>query len=56
MMHAFNDLLSTDYGLMSLVVLAICIFMMVFIGRFVARQIRQDTDAHERALRESSVH
>lgn len=40
-MKLFNDLISTDYGLMSLVVIAITLGMSVFFGRFFARKMRE---------------
>ncbi|WP_424192178.1 DUF3149 domain-containing protein [Ampullimonas aquatilis] len=50
-MKALQDFLTTDYGLMSLVVIAVAIYMMVFIFRFAMRHIREDT---ERARLEQS--
>lgn len=43
-MKALQDFLTTDYGLMSLVVIAVAIYMMVYIFRFVMRHIREDTE------------
>lgn len=47
-MHALNDFLTTDYGLMSAVVIVLVIAMGAWIGRYVSRQIDIDTAAHER--------
>lgn len=44
-MKALQDFLTTDYGLMSLVVIAITLGMGVFYGRFFARHIKADTEA-----------
>jgi hypothetical protein len=44
-MKALQDFLTTDYGLMSLVVIAITLGMGVFYGRFFASHIKADTEA-----------
>lgn len=44
-MKALSDLLSTDYGLMSLVVIAFVIFMSVWFGRFFKRHMDEDAAA-----------
>lgn len=41
-MKALTDLLSTDYGLMSLLVIAFTIFMSIWFGRFFKRHIEED--------------
>lgn len=48
-MHALRDFISTDYGLMSLAVIAITLGMGAFYTRYFINHIRQDT---ERAARE----
>lgn len=50
-MHAWKDFLTTDYGLMSLAVIAFTLVMGAYISRFVKRHIKEDTEAHERELR-----
>lgn len=44
-MHALIDFFSTDYGLMSAVVLAITVGMLFFYIRFFLQHIKQDTEA-----------
>lgn len=56
MMHAINDFLTTDYGLMSLAVIAFCVIMPLYIATYIGRKVRQDAEAHERALREGNAH
>lgn len=51
-MAALKDFFSTDYGLMSAVVIAITLGMGVFFARFFARNMREDA---ERAAREQST-
>ncbi|MCP4637175.1 MAG: DUF3149 domain-containing protein [Methyloversatilis sp.] len=48
-MKAWSDLLTTDYGLMSLVVIAIVIFMSVWFSRFFKRHMDEDAAAAARA-------
>ncbi|HEY1091877.1 MULTISPECIES: DUF3149 domain-containing protein [Methyloversatilis] len=48
-MKALSDLLSTDYGLMSLVVIAIVIFMSIWFGRFFKRHMDEDAAAAAKA-------
>jgi uncharacterized membrane-anchored protein len=50
-MKALQDFVSTDYGLMSLVVIAMTLGMAVFFARYFARHIKLDTEAAERAAR-----
>ncbi|MBK7314902.1 DUF3149 domain-containing protein [Candidatus Aalborgicola defluviihabitans] len=50
-MQALKDFLTTDYGLMSLAGLAFMFAMLGYIARFVARHVKEDTEAHERELR-----
>ena len=51
-MQALTDFLTTDYGLMSLGVIAFTLIMGAYIGRFVARHIKEATEAHDSAVRE----
>lgn len=51
-MHALKDFLSTDYGLMSLAVIAATLGMGVFFARYFVTHIRQDA---ERARREAAA-
>lgn len=48
-MHALKDFLSTDYGLMSAVVIAITLGMGVFYARYIMKHIREDAEAAARA-------
>ena len=48
-MKAWSDLLTTDYGLMSLVVIAIVVFMSVWFSRFFKRHMDEDAAAAARA-------
>ncbi len=41
-MHAIQDFLSTDYGLMSAAVIAITLGMAVFFTRFFIRHMHED--------------
>ncbi len=51
-MHALQDFLTTDYGLMSAGVLVFTLGMGVFFARYMARHIREDG---ERAAREATA-
>ena len=44
-MHALNDFFTTDYGLMSAVVIAFILGMSVFFIAYFRRHIREDTAA-----------
>ena len=46
-MKLFNDLISTDYGLMSLAVIAITLGMSVFFARYFSRKMRE-SEAEQR--------
>ncbi len=48
-MHALKDFLTTDYGLMSLVVIAFMLGMGVFFARFFLRHMREDEAAAKAA-------
>lgn len=48
-MAALKDFFSTDYGLMSAVVIAITLGMGVWYARFFARNIARDAAAAEKA-------
>ena len=52
-MHALKDFLSTDYGLMSAVVIAITLGMGVFYARYIMKHIREDAEAAARAGKET---
>jgi len=47
-MHALRDFFTTDYGLLSAVVIAATLAMGVFYARFFQRHIREDTEAEAR--------
>lgn len=55
-MQALTNFLTTDYGLMSLGVIAFTLVMGAYIGRFVARHIKEDTERHDREVREGRAH
>lgn len=48
-MHALQDFLTTDYGLMSLTVIAITLGMGVFFARYFLRHMREDEVAAKAA-------
>jgi Protein of unknown function (DUF3149) len=48
-MHALRDFFSTDYGLLSALVIAFTLGMGVFFQRFIVHNIRKDTEAAARA-------
>ena len=50
-MHALRDFFSTDYGLLSALVIAITLGMGVFFQRFIAHNIRKDAEAAARAAK-----
>ena len=50
-MHALIDFFSTDYGILSALVLATTIGMLVFYISYFMKHIRQDTEAAEQAAR-----
>lgn len=52
-MHALTDFLTTDYGLMSLGVIAFIFAMGGYIGWYVAKHIKEDTERHDRLVREA---
>ncbi len=47
-MKALQDFLTTDYGLMSLVVIVITLGMGAFYARYFAQHIKADTEAARR--------
>lgn len=48
-MHALRDFFTTDYGLLSAVVIAVTLGMGVFYTRYFLRHIKEDTEAAARA-------
>ncbi len=48
-MKAWSDLLTTDYGLMSLVVIVFVIYMSIWFSRFFKRHMDEDAAAAARA-------
>jgi heme/copper-type cytochrome/quinol oxidase subunit 2 len=48
-MKAWSDLLSTDYGLMSLAVILVVVFMSIWFSRFFTRHMNEDAAAAARA-------
>ena len=48
-MKAWSDLLSTDYGLMSLAVILVVVFMSIWFSRFFTRHMNEDAAAAGRA-------
>ena len=51
-MHALRDFFTTDYGLMSLAVIAFMFAMLGYIGWYVARHVKADVAEHDRLVRE----
>ncbi|HYR24517.1 MAG TPA: DUF3149 domain-containing protein [Aquabacterium sp.] len=51
-MHALIDFLTTDYGLMSLAVIAFIFVMGGYIAWFVNKHVKEDTAAHDKLVRE----
>jgi hypothetical protein len=51
-MQAWSDFFTTDYGLMSLIVIAFVFVIGGYIGWFVKKHIKEDTEAHDRLVRE----
>lgn len=52
-MHAWIDFFTTDYGLMSLAGLSIMFAMLGYIARYVSKHVKEDTDRHDRLVREA---
>lgn len=52
-MQAWIDFFTTDYGLMSLAVLAVMFAMLGYIGWYVAKHVKEDTERHDRLVREA---
>ena len=52
-MKAWIDFFTTDYGLMSMAVIAFMFVMLGFIWRYVARHVKEDTERHDRLVREA---
>ncbi len=48
-MHALRDFFTTDYGLLSAAVIAFTLGMGVFFARYMARHMREDGEAADRA-------
>ena len=53
-MHAINDLLSTDYGLMSAGVIAFTLVMGAFIAAYVSRHVKEEAAKHDAQMRKSA--
>jgi hypothetical protein len=51
-MQAWIDFFTTDYGLMSLAVIAFIIGMGAYIGWFVNKHVKEDTARHDKLLLE----
>jgi nitrate/TMAO reductase-like tetraheme cytochrome c subunit len=54
-MQAWIDFLTTDYGLMSLAVLVLMFVMLGYISWYVAKHVKEDTERHDRLVREGKV-
>ncbi len=54
-MQAWIDFLTTDYGLMSLAVIVFMFVMLSYIGWYVAKHVKEDTERHDRLVREGKV-
>lgn len=55
-MQAWIDFFTTDYGLMSLAVIAFMFVMLGYIGWYVARHVKADVAEHDRLVREGRAH
>mgnify|MGYP000576558851 CR=1 FL=1 len=55
-MHALRDFFTTDYGLMSLAVIAFMFVMLGYIAWYVAQHVKQDTERHDKDVREGRAH
>jgi len=53
-MHAINDLLSTDYGLMSVGVIAFTMVMAAYIAAYVARHVKEEAAKHDAQMKKSA--
>ena len=54
-MQAWIDFLTTDYGLMSLAVIVFMFVMLSYIGWYVAKHVKEDTERHDRLVREGKI-
>ena len=52
-MHAWIDLFTTDYGLLSLLAIVAMLGGLGYFLYFVNKHIKQDTERHDRLLREA---
>lgn len=52
-MHAWIDFFTTDYGLMSLLVIAFVFVIGGYIGWYANKHIKEDTERHDRLVREA---
>jgi hypothetical protein len=52
-MHALTDFLTTDYGLMSLAGLVFMLVMLGYIAWYVAKHVKEDTERHDKLVREA---
>ena len=52
-MQALTDFLTTDYGLMSLAVILVVFVIGGYIGWYVNKHIKEDTEHHDRLLQEA---
>jgi hypothetical protein len=52
-MHALRDFFTTDYGLLSAVVIVFTLGMAVFFQRYISRHIREDAEAAARAQKQA---
>ena len=54
-MQAWINFLTTDYGLMSAGVILFMLGMGGFFARYVSRHVKEDTERHDRLVREGKV-
>jgi hypothetical protein len=52
-MQAWIDFFTTDYGLMSLIGLLIVLAIGSYFGWYVSKHIKEDTERHDRLVREA---
>ena len=52
-MHAWTDFLTTDYGLLSLLSIAAMLGGLGYFLYYVSKHVKEDTERHDRMLREA---
>ena len=55
-MQAWKDFLTTDYGLMSAAVIFVVFAIGGYIGWYVSKHIKEDTERHDKLVRDAHGH